>query len=128
MSTAAMTFTLFTFNLHLGKVKDNKLLIKADDDTYFSIDVTADMRQGETIQVVIGYPAPTVCSFIHYIGVVVNPLMKWLFGSIPQDAVLEIIADNFVTTKAINIVVAQYIKDSDTLVFSGVAENIEIGV
>jgi hypothetical protein len=123
-----MTFTLFsTFFLHLDKVVNNKLMIKADDDTYFSIDVTADMLQGETIQVVTGYQAPTVNFIIHYYGEAINPAMKWKFGSILTDKILEKLG-NYVETKTIEIVAVKFMKDSETLIFSGVTKAIERGV
>jgi len=123
-----MTFTLFsTFYLHLDKVVNNKLMIKADDDTYFSIDVTADMLQGETIQVVTGYQAPTVNFIIHFYGEAINPVMKWKFGKILEDEILEKLG-NYVETKSIEIVVVKFMKDSETLIFSGVTKAIERGV
>jgi hypothetical protein len=102
-------------------------MIKADDDTYFSIDVTADMLQGETIQVVTGYQAPTVNFIIHFYGEVINPVMKWKFGKILKDEILEKLG-NYVETKSIEIVAVKFMKDSETLIFSGVTKAIERGV
>ena len=104
-------------------------MIKADDDTYFSIDVTADMQQGETIQVVTGYQAPTVCQGIHYLGEAINIVMKWIFGNIVDGKILEVVASKFVETKTIKIVAVKFMKDSETLILSGFAEQtIEAGV
>lgn len=135
-TVVAMTFTLFdAFSLHLDKVVGNKLMIQADDDMFFSIDVTTDMHLGDTIQVVTGYQAPTACTNIHFLGEIVNPLIKWVFGQKilakaeegAEEGVLAV-AGKFVSTKTIKVGTVKFIKESETLVFSGVAEIIETGV
>lgn len=125
--TAVMTFT---FYLHLDKVEDNKLMIKADDDTYFSIDVTADMQQGETIQVVTGYHATTMPKGFQWLYTGAQLGVKFVIGKVESYAKSKVIniVSNFVTTKTIKIVTAKFIAKTETVVFEEIAENIETGV